>query len=347
MLSSHGYAAMSRGEPLRPYSFARREPGPDDVVIDIKYCGVCHTDVHHVRNWGVGMFPLVPGHEIVGTVARVGASVTKFRRGDVAAVGSIADSCRSCATCDEGLEQYCEEGHFVAVYRGLDRDGRRNYGGYSSNIVIDERYALKLHPHVDLAPTAPLLCAGITTYSPLKHWKVGPDSAVAIVGLGGLGHMALKIAKALGASVSVFTSSAAKVENARRLGADEVVLLAAPGGAGSKMRQFDLILDTVSASHDVNAYFDALRRDGTLVMLGIPKEPLSIAPFFLEKKRLSLAGSLVGGIEETQEMLDFCDTHHIAADIEVISMQDINLAHERLLKNDVRYRFVIDMTTLQ
>lgn len=335
---------MRRGQPLTPMSFARREPGPHDVVIEIKYCGVCHSDVNHVRNGSSAMYPMVPGHEIVGTVADRGFSVTKFALGEFAAVGSVGDSCRACAACRNGHEQYCEKG-FVAVYRGTDRDGVRNYGGYSSNIVVDERYALKLGADVDLATTAPLLCAGITTYSPLRHWNVGPRSSVGIVGMGGLGHMALKLAKAMGASVTVFTSSAMKIDDARRLGADDTVLATGRGATTSTSGPFDLVLDTVSASHNVSVYLDALRYDGTLVMLGIPEEPLSIAPYFLEQKRLSLAGSLVGGIEETQDMLDFCATHRIAADVEPISLYDVNQAHERLLKNDVRYRFVIDMAS--
>jgi uncharacterized zinc-type alcohol dehydrogenase-like protein len=344
MLSSNGYAAMRRGEPLRPLSFSRRDPGAHDVVVDIAYCGVCHTDVHHVRNGGVGMFPLVPGHEIVGRVAGCGPSVTRFAVGDPVAVGSICDSCGSCAACQRRLEQYCEKG-FTAVYRGSDRDGHRNYGGYAANIVVDEHYALRLCPNVDLARTAPLLCAGVTTYSPLKHWQAGPSRSVGIVGMGGLGHMALKFAKAMGASVTVFTTSTAKIEDAHRLAADQVVL-STDRRAMCASGPFDLIVDTVAAAHNVGAFLDVLRFDGTLVMLGIPEEPIAISPFYLEQKRLSLAGSLVGGIDETQEMLDFCAAHHIGAEVETIAIADINAAHQRLLQNDVKYRFVIDMTSL-
>jgi uncharacterized zinc-type alcohol dehydrogenase-like protein len=348
MPATHAYAAMSPGAPLQPFTFERRTPGPHDVRIDIAYCGVCHTDVHHAKNdWGAADFPIVPGHEIVGTVSATGAGVTAFRPGDAVAVGSIVDSCRSCGPCETGLEQYCDNG-MVTAYRGVDRSGNRNFGGYASDIVVDERYVLTLPPGLDPAAAAPLLCAGITAYSPLRHWHVGAHSVVGVIGLGGLGHMALKFAKAFGASVVLFTTSAAKVADARRLGADDVVLSSLDRESLlPHSRRCDLVVDTVSAAHNLNGCLDLLRPDGTLVMLGLPRQALAISSFALDKRRLSLSGSLVGGIRETQAMLDYCAERHITADVEVIAMHEVNRAYERVMTNDVKYRFVLDVASLR
>ncbi|HYX52051.1 MAG TPA: NAD(P)-dependent alcohol dehydrogenase [Candidatus Limnocylindrales bacterium] len=343
-----GYAAQSATSPLAPFSFARREPGPQDVAIDILYCGVCHSDLHTVRNeWQNTIFPVVPGHEIVGRVTAVGNKVSRLKPGDLAAVGCMVDSCRTCPSCRDGLEQYCDPG-FTGTYNSEDKVlGGMTYGGYSDHIVVNEYFVLNLPAQKDLSGVAPLLCAGITTYSPLRHWNVGRGQKVGIVGLGGLGHMGVKIAHALGANVTLFTTSPGKQEDARRLGADEVVISRDANQMQKQAGSFDFILDTVSAQHDINAYLELLRRDGTLVQVGAPEQPLPVAVFSLIFKRRNFAGSLIGGIPETQEMLDFCARHNLTADVEVIPIQKINEAYERLLRSDVKYRFVIDMASLK
>ncbi|SUE63075.1 NAD(P)-dependent alcohol dehydrogenase [Roseomonas gilardii] len=347
MFTCTGYAAEAATAPLAPFTFERRDPGPTDVRIDILYCGVCHSDLHQARNeWHNTLYPCVPGHEIVGRVTAVGEAVTRFRVGDLAGVGCMVDSCRECASCQEGLEQYCERG-FVGTYNGEDRQGGgHTFGGYSRAVVVDQAFVLKVPENLDLAAVAPLLCAGITTYSPLRHWKVGPGQRVGIVGLGGLGHMAVKFARAFGAHVVLFTTSASKVEDALRLGAHEVVLSRDEAAMAREANSFDFILDAVAAQHDINAYLGLLKRDGTLVQVGAPEQPLPVAVFSLIFKRRSFAGSLIGGIAETQEMLDFCGQHGITSDIEMIRMDEINTAYERMIRSDVKYRFVIDMATL-
>jgi uncharacterized zinc-type alcohol dehydrogenase-like protein len=340
-----GYAAQKVGAALAPFEFERREPGEKDVVIDILYCGICHTDIHQVRDeWGGSVFPMVPGHEIVGRVSRIGTRVTKFKPGDSAGVGCFVDSCRQCGSCREGLEQYCEKGA-VFTYNSRDKQGQNTYGGYSSQIVVDEKYVLRIAAKQPLEQVAPLLCAGITLYSPLKHWKAGPGKRVGIIGLGGLGHMGVKLAAALGADVTVFSTSASKSEDARRLGALHFVVSKDPQ-AMSAAGEYDLILDTVSAPHDLNAYIQLLKRDGSLVLLGVPPKSPEIETFNLVGKRRTLAGSMIGGIPETQEMLDFCADKKITADVELIPMSKVNEAYERMLKSDVKYRFTIDMKTL-
>jgi len=344
-----GYAAQSPTSELAPFPFERRDPRPDDVVIDILYCGVCHSDLHTARNdWGWTTYPIVPGHEIIGRVRAVGAAVTRFKAGDAVGVGCLVDSCRHFQPCEHGEEQYCQNG-FTGTYGGTDRhDGRPTQGGYSDQIVVSDRFVLKVPAGLDLKGAAPLLCAGITTWSPLRHWKVGPGSQVAVVGLGGLGHMGLKLAKALGAEVTLFTRTRGKEADARRLGADRVVLSSDPAQMASVAGRFDLIVDTVPYVHDLNPYILTLATNGTLVLVGYlgGLEPmLSTVPMVLGRK--SVAGSLIGGIAETQEMLDFCGEHGITSDVEVIRMQDINGAYERLLKSDVKYRFVLDMASLK
>jgi uncharacterized zinc-type alcohol dehydrogenase-like protein len=347
MPASIGYAAHSAKAPLAPFSFERREPGPHDVQIEIQYCGVCHSDLHQVLDeWGGSIFPLVPGHEIVGKVVKVGAQVKGFKPGDLAGVGCMVDSCRTCASCGEGLEQYCEKG-FVGTYNAKGRDGAITYGGYSNNIVVDEAFTLRISPKLDLAAVAPLLCAGITTWSPLRHWKVSKGQKVGVVGLGGLGHMAVKFAHSFGAHVVLFTTSAGKAEDARRLGADEVVVSRDKAELKKHARSFDFILDTVSAPHDLNALMALVKRDGTMALVGVPPEDPTLRIGYLIFSRRQLGGSLIGGIQETQEMLDYCAEHGIVSDIEVIPMQKINEAYERMLKSDVKYRFVIDIATLK
>lgn len=348
MSTVKAYAAYQAKENLKPYAFERREPRAHDVVIDIHYCGVCHSDLHQVRDeWGGSKFPMVPGHEIVGKVTQVGSAVSKFKVGDSVGVGCMVDSCRECASCGERLEQYCEKG-FVGTYNGKEKDGVTfTQGGYSTRIVVDENFVLRIASHVPLDKAAPLLCAGITTYSPLRHWKVGPGGKVAVMGLGGLGHMAVKLAAAMGAEVTVISSSLRKHDDAKRLGATKYLV-----GSDSEIfkthnRYFDLIVNTVSASLDLNRYLGLLKRDGTMVLLGVPEKPEPIHPFPLIGGRRSLAGSLIGGIKETQEMLDFCAEKGIVSDIELIPVQKINEAYERMLKGDVRYRFVIDISSLR
>lgn len=344
-----GYAAHSSKDDLVPYRFDRRDLRADDVSIEILYCGVCHSDLHSVRNdWGGASYPLIPGHEIIGRVVGVGPKVSRFKAGDRVGVGCMVDSCHHCEACDNGEEQYCHHGA-TYTYNSTDRhDGTTTYGGYSEKIVVSESFVLKIPDGLDLKGAAPLLCAGITTWSPLRHWKVGKDSTVAVVGLGGLGHMALKLAKGLGAKVTLFTRSPGKEADARRLGADTVVLSSDAGQMKAANGAFDLIIDTVPYIHDINPYIPTLKVNGTLVLvgyLGALDAGLSTVPMVRQRK--AVAGSLIGGIAETQEMLDFCGTHGITSDVEVIRIQEINAAYERLLKSDVKYRFVIDMASLK
>ena len=333
---------------LKQLHIQRRQPTPHDMEIEILYCGVCHSDLHTVRNeWHSTIYPCIPGHEIVGKVARVGNHVTKFKTGDLAAVGCMVDSCRECDYCKEGLEQYCDVGN-TGTYNSRDKHlGTQTFGGYSESIVVDEAFVLRVPENLDPAATAPLLCAGITTYSPLKHWNVAPGQKVGIVGLGGLGHMGVKLAKAMGAEVIVFTTSLSKVEDAKRLGAHEVVLSKDKEQMKRYVGKLHFVLDAVSAQHDINAYLNLLRVDGSLALVGAPEYPLPVAAFSLIPNRRSFAGSMIGGIAETQEMLDFCGSHNIVSDIEMINIQQINEAYERLLKGDVKYRFVIDMASLK
>lgn len=348
MIKAIGYAATSTTSPLSPLRFERRDPTPSDVHLEILFCGVCHSDLHQVKgDWGRTAYPCIPGHEIVGRVVSVGSAVTKLRVGDIAAVGCMVDSCRVCPSCAEGFEQYCEKGA-IFTYNSADRHtGGVTYGGYSSSIVVDEAFALKVPPHLDLAATAPLLCAGITTYSPLRHWNVGPGQKVGVVGLGGLGHMAVKFARAFGAHVVVLTTSEKKKADAMALGAHEAVLSTNRDEMKAHRSSFHFILDTVSAPHDVNALLGLLKRDGTLCQVGLPAEPLPVGVFQLVGQRRRFAGSSIGGIAETQEMLDFCGEHNIVCDIETIDIQQINEAYERLARSDVKYRFVIDMASLR
>jgi alcohol dehydrogenase (NADP+) len=347
MLPTRGYAAKGPTSLLEPFTFERREPGPHDVLIEILYCGICHSDIHQARDeWGGAIFPMVPGHEIVGRVTRVGSKVRRFKVGELAGVGCFVDSCRVCASCKAGLEQYCE-GHIAWTYNGTEKDEKTpTYGGYSSQIVVDERYTLKVSPKLPLANVAPLLCAGITTYSPLRHFKVGRGQRVGVVGLGGLGHMAVKLAAAMGAEVTVLSTSKTKEQDARRLGAHDFVVSIDPKNLEALASRFDFILDAVSAPHDLNAYLNLLRRDGVMVLVGVPAKPLGVHAFSLLLKRRKLAGSVIGGIRETQEMLDYCAEEKITSDVEVIPIQQVNEAYERTLKSDVKYRFVIDMKTL-
>lgn len=345
---ARAYAAQSSTTPLAPFGIQRRSPGSLDVEIDILYCGVCHSDLHQARNeWHNTVYPCVPGHEIVGRITRVGAGVTKFKAGDIGAVGCMVDSCRTCSSCEAGFEQYCLS-FPTFTYNGEDKHlGGPTFGGYSTSIVVDEAFVLRVPAGLDLAATAPLLCAGITTYSPLRHWKVGPGQKVGVVGLGGLGHMAVKFARAFGAHVVLFTTSAGKVADGLRLGAHEVVVSREPEAMKKHLGSFDFILDAVSAQHDVNVYLGMLKLDGTLTLVGAPEQPLPVAAFNLLLPRRQFAGSAIGGIAETQEMLDFCAEHRIVSDIEIIAMQQINEAWDRLLRQDVRYRFVIDMASLK
>jgi len=344
------YAAASPTSSMASTTIQRRDPTEGDVHIDILFCGICHSDLHTVRNeWKSvvpTVYPCVPGHEIVGRVTRVGPAVTKFKVGELVAVGCLVDSDRTCSECRAGLEQFCPNG--TLTYNSPDKHlGGVTFGGYSEGIVVDERFVLRVPPKLDLAGAAPLLCAGITTYSPLRHWGITKGKKVGVVGLGGLGHMAVKFAHALGAYVIVFTTSPNKKDDALRLGADEVVISRHSGEMKKQTGSFDFILDAVSADHDINAYIELLRRDGTLTLVGAPEKPLAVAAFSLLIGRRSLSGSPIGGIPETQEMLDFCGTHHITADVEVIPIQKVNEAYDRLLKSDVKYRFSIDMASLK
>jgi uncharacterized zinc-type alcohol dehydrogenase-like protein len=343
------FAAFSPTAPLGPFELERREVGADDVQIEILYCGVCHSDLHTVRDeWGGAQYPVVPGHEIVGRVTEVGKNVKSFKVGDTAAVGCMVDSCQTCPDCKEGLEQYCTQG-LVLTYNSPDKHtGKMTYGGYSAQIVVDQKFVLRVPKNLDLAAAAPLLCAGITTYSPLRHWKVGKGKKVGIVGLGGLGHMGVKLAHAMGAHVVLFTTSPGKTADAKRLGADEVVISKNEDEMKKHTRSFDFILNTVAASHNLDPFLQLLKRDGTMCLVGAPDKPHpSPSVMNLIFGRRSLAGSLIGGIKETQEMLDFCGEHNITSDIEMIPMQKINEAYERMLKSDVKYRFVIDLASIK
>ena len=346
MIKAKGYAAQDEKSDLAYWDFERREVGAHDVQIDIHYCGVCHSDLHQIRNeWFPGIFPMVPGHEIVGKVIQTGAHVKKFKSGDLAGVGCLVDSCRTCENCQTGLEQYCSKGP-IYTYNAQDKEGKPTYGGYSNTIVVHEDFVLHISPKLALAAVAPLLCAGITTYSPLRHWKVGKGHRLAVLGLGGLGHMGVKFGVAFGAEVTVLSTSPSKEAAAKDLGAHHFVVTSDPAQLQSVIGTFDFILDTVSAEHDLNLYLSLLRTNGTHICVGAPSEPYEVSAFSLLGGRKSVAGSGIGGIPETQEMLDFCAEKDIVADIELISMQDITAAYARMLKGDVRYRFVIDMATL-
>jgi len=344
-----GYAAHSAATPLTPFSFTRREPRPDDVSIEVLYCGVCHTDIHRARDeWGGSRYPLVPGHEVIGRVTAVGPQVTRFKAGDIVGVGCLVDSCQRCGPCGKGLEQYCTEGATFA-YNSVDRhDGTITQGGYSELSLVSHKFVLHIPAKLDLKSAGPLLCAGISTYSPLRHWKVGPGTQVGIVALGGLGHMALKFAKAFGAEVTLFTRVPGQAQEARRLGADHVVDINDPKQMQAAAGRFDFILDTVPSDHDINPYIASLACDGDLVMVG-QFTPLHtpVNPGALIDVRRSVSGSVIGGIAETQEMLEFCAEKGITCDVEMIGIQDVNKAYDRMLKSDVRYRFVIDMASLK
>ena len=348
MLPSRGYAALDAQSPLAPFSFTRREPGATEIAVEILYCGVCHSDLHMVRNeWGQSIYPLVPGHEIVGRVTAAGNAVSKFKVGGIAAVGVIVDSCRKCAPCKRSEENYCDEGATL-TYAAKDRvDGSITMGGYSSNYVVDERFAHHVPANLDMAGVAPLLCAGITTYSPLRHWKAGPGKKVGIVGLGGLGHMALKFAHSLGAHTVLFTTNLRKKEDAERLGADEVVLSSDANAMKAHVNSFDFIIDAAAAPHSIDPYTALLKQDSTMCLVVLPDKPPAVSIFNLIGRRRSVAGSMIGGMPETQAMLDYCGEHNITADVEVIPIQKINEAYERMLKQDVKYRFVIDMSSLK
>ena len=347
MINAKAYSAISALSPLAPATIQRRQPTASDVQIEILYCGVCHSDLHYARNeWNFTQYPAVPGHEIVGRVTAVGGGVIKFKVGDIVGVGCLVDSCSTCPDCRDGLEQFCAD--MTMTYGSVDKHlNAPTLGGYSQSIVVTEDFVLRMPTNLDLAAAAPLLCAGITTYSPLKHWKVGPGQKVGIVGLGGLGHMGVKFAKAFGAHVVLFTTSPSKVADGKRLGADEVVISKDDAQMAAHANSFDFILDAVSATHDISAYLNLLKRDGNLTLVGAPEKPLSVAAFPLIFKRRSFSGSLIGGLPETQEMLDFCGQHNITCDIEMIRMDEVNTAYERMLKSDVKYRFVIDMASLK
>ena len=344
--STKAYSTTSAKSPLGAAIIERRQPTASDVQIQIQYCGVCHSDLHFARNeWGFTQYPAVPGHEIVGRVTAVGSGVKKFKVGDTVGVGCLVDSCRTCPDCRSGLEQFCT--NMVMTYGSMDKHlNAPTLGGYSQSIVVTEDFVLRMPANLNLAAAAPLLCAGITTYSPLRHWKIGPGQKVGIVGLGGLGHMGVKFAKAFGAQVVLFTTSPGKVADGKRLGAHEVVISTDAAQMAAHANRFDFILDAVSATHDLNAYFNLLKRDGNLTLVGAPEKPLPVAAFPLIFRRRSFSGSLIGGLPETQEMLDFCGKHNITCDIEMIRMDEINTAYERMLKSDVKYRFVIDMASL-
>ena len=347
MYQTKAYSAASATALLASTQINRREPTATDVQIEILYCGVCHSDLHYARNeWNFTQYPAVPGHEIVGRVTAVGSGVKKFKVGDTVGVGCLVDSCRTCPDCRSGLEQFCAG--MIMTYGSMDKHlNAPTLGGYSQSIVVTEDFVLRMPANLNLAAAAPLLCAGITTYSPLRHWKVGPGQKVGIVGLGGLGHMGVKFAKAFGAHVVLFTTSPSKVADGKRLGAHEVVISKDDAQMAAHANSFDFILDAVSATHDINAYLNLLKRDGNLTLVGAPEKPLPVASFPLIFRRRSFSGSLIGGLPETQEMLDFCGQHNITCDIEMIRMDEINTAYERMLKSDVKYRFVIDMASLK
>jgi len=347
MYAVKAYAAQSATQPLTPFDFSRRDLGPKDVLIDIKFCGICHSDIHQVRNeWGGSTYPMVPGHEIVGLVADAGLKVKRFKIGDKVGVGCLVDACRECPDCKDGHEQFCL--HPVFTYNNLEKDGKAlAQGGYSTRIVVDENFVLQVPPKMSLNAAAPLLCAGITTYSPLRHWKAGPGKKIGVIGLGGLGHMAVKIAKAMGAEVTVLSRSRNKETDAKRLGANHYIATSEANVFDKLARTFDIIICTVSTGIDWNQYLGTLMRDGTMVLLGVPPKAVSVEAGRLIFGRHSLAGSLIGGIRETQEMLDFCGKHNIVSDIEVIPIQKVNEAYERVIKGDVKFRFVIDMASLK
>ena len=343
----HGYAAQQAKAALGPYSFERRAPSDHDIVIDIGYCGICHTDIHQVGDeWGGSKFPMVPGHEITGTVSQVGPKVTRYKAGDRVGVGCFVNSCRKCGPCSKNLEQYCTEG-MVTTYNGTEKDGTPTQGGYSNKIVVDENYVLSIPDNLPLDKAAPLLCAGVTLYSPLMHWKAGPGKKVAIIGLGGIGHMGVKLAHALGAEVTVLSHSLKKQEDGKKLGADHFYATSDPTTFEKLKGYFDLMINTVSAELDWNKYLDLLALDGTMVVVGIPEKEIPVGSYPLVAGRRSLAGSLIGGIKETQEMLNFCSKNNIASEIEVIPIQKVNDAYKRILASDVRYRFVIDIKSLE
>jgi uncharacterized zinc-type alcohol dehydrogenase-like protein len=346
-IATPAYAAQSPTAPLAPHTIERRDPGPNEVLMDVLFCGVCHSDLHQARGeWGAGIFPMVPGHEIVGTVTQVGSGVTAWKVGDTVGVGCMVDSCRTCEHCDAGEEQFCAG--MIGTYNGLEKDGvTPTYGGYATRLTVSQDFLVRIPDGIPLDRAAPLLCAGITTYSPLRHFGVKAGDVVAVVGLGGLGHMGVKLAKAMGAKVTVLSHSPNKREDALRLGADDFVVTNAPEAFEANAGRFSFILDTVSAQHDYNAYLSLLKRDGTMVLVGAPPEPTPVAAFGLIMGRRRLAGSIIGGIKETQEMLDFCAAHGVASDIELIPIQQINEAYERMLQGDVRYRFVIDLASLR
>ncbi|MEJ7611642.1 MAG: NAD(P)-dependent alcohol dehydrogenase [Ferruginibacter sp.] len=348
MSAAKGYAAQSSTSPVAPWDFERREPGPHDVAVDIMFCGVCHSDLHQVRNeWGNSIYPMVPGHEIVGRVTKVGDQVKKFKAGDFAGVGCLVNSCRECENCGKGLEQYCSNG-WVGTYNSLEKDGKTvTQGGYSDHIVVHEDFVLRVSDKSDPAATAPLLCAGITTYSPLRHWKIGKGHKVAVLGLGGLGHMAVKFAVSFGAEVTVLSTSPAKEEDAKKLGAHKFVVTGDEEQVNAVKGYFNFIIDTVSAEHDLNMYLGLLKTDGVQICVGAPPTPAQVMGFSLIGGRKSLAGSGIGGLPETQEMLDYCAEHNIVSDIEMIDIKDVNDAYERMLRSDVKYRFVIDMKSLR
>ena len=346
MTAAKGYAAQSPTTDLAPWNFERREIGPNDVQIKIDYCGVCHSDLHQIKNdWFPGIFPMVPGHEIVGTIIKTGDSVTKFKTGELAGVGCMVDSCKTCDNCKEGIEQYCDKGS-IGTYNGMGKDGVPTYGGYSDNIVVHEDFVLHISDKLSLPAVAPLLCAGITTYSPLRHWKVGKGHKLAVLGLGGLGHMAVKFGVSFGAEVTVLSTSASKEEAAKALGAHHFIVTKDAVQVASVKNSFDFILDTVSAEHDMNMYLGMLKTNGTHICVGAPSDPHKISAFALIGGRKSVAGSGIGGIAETQEMLDYCAEHNIVSDIEMIDIKDITSSYARMEKGDVRYRFVIDIATL-
>ncbi len=346
MIETKGYAAQNPETDLAVWKFERREVGPNDVQIAILFCGVCHSDLHQLKNeWFPGLFPMVPGHEIVGKIIKIGSSVTKFKVGDLAGVGCLVDSCRTCTNCQKGLEQYCLNGN-VGTYNSVGKDGIRTYGGYSNNIVVAEDFTLHISDKLSLAAVAPLLCAGITTYSPLRHWKVGNGHKLAVLGLGGLGHMAVKFGVSFGAEVTVLSTSPSKEAAAKALGAHKFIVTNDPDQLEAIKGSFDFILDTVSATHDVAMYLSFLKTDGVHICVGAPTEPHEIPVFALLAGRKSVAGSGIGGIPETQEMLDYCAAHNIVSDIELIDIKDVQASYARLLKGDVRYRFVIDMASL-
>ena len=347
MIQTKGYAAASAKSSLSPYSFERREPREHDVAIDIKFCGICHSDIHQARDeWGGAIFPMVPGHEIAGVVTAVGSQVTKYKIGDNVGVGCYVDTCRTCAPCQQGFEHFCIYTP-VWTYNSREKDGTLTMGGYSDNIVVDENYVLRMPDNLPPDASAPLLCAGITLYSPLKHWQAGPGKKVAIVGLGGLGHMGVKIAHALGAEVTVLSHSLRKQADSRRLGADHFYTTSDPATFQNLQRSFDLIINTVSSPIDWNPFLTLLKVDASFVLVGLPEKPVPVAAFPLVQGRHSIAGSMIGSIQETQEMLDFCARHEVTCDVEVIPIEKVNVAYERVLKSDVRYRFVIDMASIK